>query len=554
MVKLVECVPNFSEGRDQSIIQAIAGSIKAVEGVTLLDIDAGWDFNRTVFTFVGSPDAVLEAAFQSAKTGISLIDMRQHKGEHARMGALDVMPFIPISDVTMKDCVTLSKEFGRRVADELGIPIFLYANSATKTEHANLPNIRKGEYEGLEGKLKENTFLPDYGPSIFIPKSGVSATGAREILIAYNINLNTADKTIASTIAGKIRTSGVIKKDRDGNKIIGADGKPERIPGRFKWLQAGGMMYNENIAQVSMNLLNYKEVNVHDVFDAVKDEAKKLNTQVTGSEIVGVIPKEALLSAGRHYFELSGSHGTLDETSLMTTAIEKLGLSDLYPFKVEEKVIEYIISSQGALVSMEIITFIAELASNSPAPGGGSVAALSGALSAALSSMVCNLTLGKEKYADVQDKIQDVLVKADALKSDFLDLIDRDTQAFNEVIAAFKLPKNTDAEKQRRSEAIAKGYKTATKVPLETASLSADLMNVALDVAKNGNKNSITDAGVSAIMAKSAFDAASLNVRINLPCVKDEAFMNDVNKQLDAIEKEIKDGYELVINLVEKCL
>jgi glutamate formiminotransferase/formiminotetrahydrofolate cyclodeaminase len=299
MEKIVECVPNFSEGKDKSVIDAISAAIKAVEGVKLLNVDPGADFNRTVYTFVGEPKNVLEAAFQSAKVGIALIDMTKHKGEHARMGALDVMPFIPIKGVTQDDCTKLSKRFGERMAEELGVPVFLYANSATKPERVRLPDIRKGEYEALGEKFKDPAFSPEYGKAVFVPKSGATATGAREILIAYNINLDTNDKSIAGKIAGKIRTSGILKKDKNGEKIIGPDGKPERIPGRFRGVQAGGMMYDENIAQVSMNLLNYHKISLHDAYEASSEEAEKLDAKVTGSEIVGLVPKEALVLAGK---------------------------------------------------------------------------------------------------------------------------------------------------------------------------------------------------------------------------------------------------------------
>jgi len=397
MEKIVECVPNFSEGRDKSVIDAISAAIKAVEGVKLLNVDPGADFNRTVYTFVGEPEPVLEAAFQAAKVGIALIDMTKHKGEHARMGALDVMPFIPIKGVTQDDCIKLSKRFGERMAEELGVPVFLYANSAKKPERVRLPDIRKGEYEALEEKFKDPTFAPEYGKAVFVPKSGATATGAREILIAYNINLDTNDKSIAGKIAGKIRTSGVLKKDKNGEKIIGSDGKPERIPGRFKGVQAGGMMYDENIAQVSMNLLNYHKVSLHDAYEASSEEAEKLGAKVTGSEIVGLVPKEALVLAGRFYLKKEGKSVSTDEEELVAIAIERLGLSQLYPFNPEDKVIDYMVEETGPLASLSIKGFLSETASSSPAPGGGSVAALSGALGTALSSMVCNLTIGKEK-------------------------------------------------------------------------------------------------------------------------------------------------------------
>ncbi|MGA1866131.1 MAG: glutamate formimidoyltransferase, partial [Thermoplasmatota archaeon] len=301
MERIVECVPNFSEGRDLAVLEAISGGIKSVKGVKLLNVDPGADFNRTVFTFVGEPDAILEAAFQAARIGTALIDMREHKGEHARMGALDVCPFIPIKNVTMEDCNDLAQRFGTLMWDQLGIPVFLYANSARLPERISLPSIRKGEYEALEEKFKDPGFRPDIGDPVFVPRSGATATGARQILIAYNINLNTSDKTVASEISGRIRESGVLKKDEKGEKVIGPDGKPERIPGRFKGVQAGGMMYNEDIAQVSMNLLDFNEVDLHEVYEACREEALSLGAEVTGSEIVGLVPMEALLKAGKFY-------------------------------------------------------------------------------------------------------------------------------------------------------------------------------------------------------------------------------------------------------------
>lgn len=542
-MKIVECVPNFSEGRDKSVIGAIAGAIKAVDGVKLLDVDPGADFNRTVYTFVGEPEAVLEASFQAAKLGVSLIDMRKHKGEHARMGALDVMPFIPIKDVTMSECIKLSKRFGERMAKELGVPVFLYANSATKPARVRLPDIRKGEYEGLEEKFKDPSFKPDYGEPKFVPKSGATATGAREILIAYNINLNTDDKSIASKIAGKIRTSGVIKKDEHGEKVIGADGKPERIPGRFKGVQAGGMMYNENIAQVSMNLLNYHNVNLHDVFEAVKEEAGKFGVSATGSEIVGLVPKEALVLAGKFYSEKEGIK-TSDEEELVAVAIDKLGLSDLYPFNPREKVIEYMIEEVGPLASLSVKSFLSELASSSPAPGGGSVAALSGALGASLTSMVCHLTVGKKGYEDVSDEMNNILKKSDKLKENLIRLIDEDTSAFNNVMAAYKMPKETDEDKQKRRNAIQDALKNATRVPLDVIEQCVKVLDLARIAAEKGNKNSVSDTGVAALMSWSGIKSAVLNVEINLSGIKDENFVSQMKNEIETLSanwEKIKD-------------
>ncbi len=547
MKKIVECVPNFSEGKDKAIINAISAAIESVESVKLLNVDPGADFNRTVYTFAGEPEAVLEAALQATKVGLALIDMRKHKGEHARMGALDVMPFIPIKNVTMDDCVRLSKKFGEKMAKEMGVPVFLYAKSATKPERVRLPDIRKGEYEALEEKFKDPSFKPDFGKPVFVPKSGATATGARDILIAYNINLNTSDKSIASKISGKIRTSGVIKKDKDGNKIIGPDGKPERIPGRFKGVQAGGMMYNEDIAQVSMNLLNFREVNLHHVFEAVKEEADKLGVKVTGSEIVGLVPKESLILAGKFY-----DKKVFDEEELVSIAIEKLGLSDLYPFKPEEKVIEYMVEDTGHLASMKVNNFLSELASNSPAPGGGSVAALAGALGAALTSMVCNLTVGKDKYADVEDEIKSILKKSESIRKKLTKLIDKDTEAFNDVIKAFKMPKETEKQKEARSKAIQEGYKTAAKVPFETANICGEIFDLAKIVAEKGNKNSITDAAVSALMTKAGVESAILNVKINLGSIKDEKFVKNISSKIDKLEKIAEHKTMEILEIVDK--
>ena len=554
MKKIVECVPNFSEGRDKSIIEAIAAAIRTVDKVKLLNVDPGEDFNRTVYTFVGEPEQILKAAFKSAKIGLSLIDMTKHKGEHARMGALDVIPFIPIKNVTMSECIELSKQFGKKMAEELEVPVFLYANSAKKPERIRLPDIRKGEYEELKNKFKDPKFKPDYGKPVFIPKSGVTATGAREILIAYNINLNTNDKSIANKISGKLRTSGVIQRDEKGEKIIGQDGKPKRIPGKFKDLQAGGMMYNENIAQVSMNLLNFHNVNLHNVYEAAKEEAEKLDIKVTGSEIVGLVPKEALVKAGKFYIEKTSEKIPKNEEELVVKAVEKLGLSQLYPFKPEEKIIEYIVEESGPLVSLKIKDFLSELSSSSPAPGGGSVAALSGAIGTALSSMVCNLTIGKDKYSDVQTVIKDNLIKSENLRKKLIKLIDKDTEAFNDVIKAFKMPKDTIEQKEKRINAIQDGYKTATRIPLETAKTCEKILDIAMIISTKGNQNSITDAGVSALMAQTGIQSAILNVRINLSSIKDEKYVKSIISEIENLQNNSIKKTNKIMKIIENKL
>ncbi len=532
MEKIVECVPNFSEGKDKAVIDAIAGAIAGVEGVKLLNVDPGADFHRTVFTFVGGPDEVVEAAFQGAKIGLSLIDMTKQKGEHARMGALDVCPFIPIKGVTFDDCTELAKRFGQRMWEELKVPGFLYARSAKKQERVRLPDIRKGEYEALEEKFKDPEFKPDFGEPTFVPKSGTFATGTRQILIAYNVNLNTNDKGIASKIAGRIRTSGVLKKDVNGEKIIGEDGKPVRIPGYLKGVQGGGMMYNEDIAQISMNLLDFHDTNIHEAYEACRKEANGLGADVTGSEIVGLVPEESLIKAGGFYAEKAEKLGSTED-ELVDLALSELGLDQLYKFDLDEKVIDRMVSDSGELAGMSLKNFMSELASSSPAPGGGSVAALSGSLGASLIEMVCNLTIGKEKYKDSWAEIEKVLVKIPVIRMRLLELVDEDTNAFNDVMAAFRMPKETDEQKAARSSAIQEGYKKAIATPIETASNCLGVMELSGTVAKYGNSNSITDVGVGVQMAATGLDGAIYNVRINLSSIKDEEYLKRTEEEIE---------------------
>jgi glutamate formiminotransferase/formiminotetrahydrofolate cyclodeaminase len=479
--------------------------------------------------------------------------MQYHTGEHARMGALDVMPFIPIRGVSDSECIQLSKKFGRKLADDLGIPVFLYGKSASNPDRIRLPNIRQGEYEALEEKFKDPSFTPDFGKPIFIPKSGATATGCRDILIAYNINLTTSNKAIASEIAGKIRTSGILKKDQNGKKIIGSDGKPERIPGKFKGVQAGGMMYDDNIAQVSMNLLNFRKVNLNDVYEAVKEEAKKLNVKVSGSEIVGLVPKESMIIAGKYYMKKQ-KLSIKDEDELVSLAIEQLGLSDLYPFNADEKVIEYMIKKERPLASLQVNKFLNELAASSPAPGGGSVAALAGSCGAALVSMVCHLTIGKDQYKDVEVELKNTLKKSEKLRKKLTILIDDDTNAFNEVISAFKLPKETESQKKIRTEKIQNGYKIAANVPLNTARLCSEILDIALIIAEKGNKNSITDAGVAALMSQAAVESALYNVEINLGSIKDSDFVSQISKEMKSIKKNTREQSESIYSIVKEAL
>lgn len=521
-MKLIECVPNFSEGRDRAVIDAIAASIATTPGAVLLDVDPGAATNRTVVTFVGEPEAVEEAAFRAIKTAAGLIDMTGHRGEHPRMGATDVCPFIPVQGVTMDDCVAVAKSLGRRVGEELGIPVYLYEAAATRPERRSLADIRKGEYEALPEKLKEASFAPDFGPARFHPKSGATVIGAREFLIAYNINLNTRDKKPANAIAQAIREAGKTKRNPDGTTTT--------VPGRFKECRAVGWYIEEfGRAQVSINLTNYRVTPLHDVFDAVCDEAGKLGLRVTGSELVGLIPREALLAAGDHYLGKQGRTSGVPEKERVHTAVLSLGLSDLAPFDPQLKVIEYrYAGAPKGLAAMTLQDFADELSSSSPAPGGGSVAALCGALSASLSAMVAALTWSKAGLEPARPAMQAAGADAQRLKDWFLDAVDRDTTAFHAVLSASRMPKRSPEEVAARSAVLELASQGAAKVPLEVLEATTQALELALQVAKEGNPNSVSDAGVAGACALAAAEGASLNVRINVPSLTDRTVAEDL--------------------------
>ena len=545
-MKIVECVPNFSEGKDLNIIKAITQVIEETEGVTLLDVDPGADTNRTVVTFVGEPEAVKEGAFRAIKRASELIDMRKHKGAHPRMGATDVCPFVPVSGITMEECARLAHELGKRVGEELGIPVYMYEYAATSEERRSLANIRVGEYEGLPEKLKDPNWKPDYGPCEFNAKAGATVIGAREFLIAYNVNLNTRDRKLAHKIAKTIREKGYKKKDEHGNKI--------QVPGTLKAVRAVGWYIDEyGFAQVSMNLVNYKITPPHVAFEECRRVANELGLRVLGSELVGLIPKEPMLMAGRYYLEKQGKCPGVPEEELIHIAVLSMGLDQLGPFNPSEKIIEYRLEDKGSkLVYMTVRGFANELSTDSPAPGGGSVAALCGALSASLSSMVANLTVGKKKYEDVRDEMKDVALKAQTLKDEFLALIDKDTDAFNAVMSAMRMKKKTEEEKAARESAIQEATKQATLVPLEVLRKTKDVLELAEVVAERGNQSSVSDAGVSAIMAESAAESAFYNVRINLPGITDEGFNNKVLKEAEEILKEVREKASSIKGGVEE--
>ena len=547
-MKLVECVPNFSEGKDLEKIKTITKEIESTPHVTLLDVDPGESTNRTVVTFIGTPEGVKEAAFKAIKKASEVIDMRKHKGAHSRIGATDVCPFVPVSEVTMEDCIKLAHELSDRVAKELNIPIYLYEEAAQRPERKNLANIRVGEYEGLQEKLKDPEWAPDYGKPVYNAKAGATVIGAREFLIAYNINLNTSDRKLAQHIALNIREKGCAKRDKDGNIIRDETGKAIKVPGKFKEVKAVGWFIKDyGIAQISINFTNYKISPPHLVFDETIKEAEKIGLRVTGSELVGLIPKEAMLMAGRYYLTKQGKSPGIPEEELIKTAAISLGLNDVAPFDPQKKIIEYQFKEvENSLIDLNLGEFINELSMDSPAPGGGSTAALCGALSAALSSMVSNLTVGKKGYEGVQKKVKKIAEAAQALKDNFLRDVDSDTIAFNKVMEVFKMPKKTDSQKEERIFAIEEAYKEATLVPFGVIKKSVEALKLAKEVAQKGNKNSISDAGVSGLTALAAAEGAYYNVKINLPDIRDKEFRLKIKQQARSLRKKaIKLGSEL---------
>jgi glutamate formiminotransferase/formiminotetrahydrofolate cyclodeaminase len=533
-MKLIECVPNFSEGRDRGVIDAITKEISDTAGARLLDVDPGAATNRTVVTCAGPPEAVVEAVFRAIRRASQLIDMSKHSGEHARQGATDVCPFVPMQGATMEDCIELAQILGKRVGEELGIPVYLYGAAAARPERVRLPDIRVGEYEALPEKLKKEEFKPDFGDAAFNARSGATAIGAREFLIAWNVNLNTGARKLANKIAMELRETGKIKRDANRKIMRDQNGKALRVPGRFTELQGGGWYIDEyRRAQISFNLMNYKTTSIHEVFDACREEAAKVGVRVTGSELVGLIPLEAILAAGDHYLAKQGLTTGVNERDRIHAAVLSLGLAELGPFKPEENIIEY--RYRGApegLKAMSLIEFAEELSSDSPAPGGGSVAALCGSLSAALSSMVAALTWAKKGMADKRPAMKRIGERGQALKDWFVNAVDADTEAFNAVLAARRLPKKSEEEKKSRLEAIELANQTATRVPLEVLEKCVVALDLADGVAAEGNPNSVSDAGVAGACALAAAEGAALNVRINLPSLTDDKVAGEIGASL----------------------
>jgi glutamate formiminotransferase / formiminotetrahydrofolate cyclodeaminase len=556
MQQLVECVPNFSEGRDMEIIEKITNEIKSVSGVKLLNVDPGADTNRTVVTFVGPPDGVLDAAFLCIKKAAELIDMSQHSGAHPRMGATDVCPFIPVANISIEECVELANRLGERLGTELDFPIYLYSNAAKKPERKKLPDIRKGEYEALQEKLKDPEFAPDFGEAIFNSRSGATVVGVRDFMLAYNVNLNTRDRSLAHDIALNLRESGRAKRDKNGDIVRHPDGKAIKVPGKLKFMQGGGWYMEEyGYAQVTMNLHNLNVTGLHTAFEAVRDEASELGLRVTGSELIGMAPMQAFTDAGEYYLQKQGKHIGVSNKEKIHTAIISLGLNDTSSFDPQERVVEYAIEErENLLVDKTVQDFIHELSSDSPAPGGGSVSALSGALSAALATMVANLTYGNKEYKRFDNQMGELAVRAQKLQSEYLALIDADSDSFNHYMSAMRLPKKTDEDKATRTAVMQEAAKGMTNVPLKTLTLTRDLLECAELVIKRGNSNAASDAGVAALQAEAAAAGAYFNVIINLPSIKDENFKANVKKEADAALEHAQKNSRRLVKQVQKKL
>lgn len=555
--KLLECVPNFSEGRDLNIIKQITDQIESVEGVKLLDVDPGKATNRTVVTMVGEPELVIEAAFRAIKKASELIDMSKHSGEHPRMGATDVCPLIPVSNITKEETIEYSKKLAERVGNELSIPVFLYEHSATKENRRNLATIRAGEYEGLEKKLQDPEWKPDYGQAVFNAKSGGTVIGVRDFLIAYNVNLNTKSVRKANSVAFDIREQGRIKRLGDpinGEIVRDENGDAVRVAGSLKCVKAIGWFIDEyDIAQISINLTNYKVTPLHQVFEEVVKKADERGIRATGSELVGMLPLEVMIEAGKYFLKKQGRSAGVSEEELVDIAIRSMGLNELYKFEPKKKIIEYALKdeSQTPLINMNLTEFANETASESPAPGGGSISAYVGSLGASLGAMVANISANKKGWEDKVLFMSEYAEKAQIIKDKLLRAVDEDTKAFNQVMECFALPKNTDAEKKQRSLAIQEATKNAMLVPYNVMEICYDSMPIIKVMAQEGNPNSVTDAGVAALCARTGVIGAYLNVKVNSGSLNDKVFVNELLEKANALVAKTKELEAEIMTIVE---
>ena len=560
--RIVECVPNFSEGRDKEVIRQIVEAIETAADVKVLDVDPGEATNRTVVTFVGSPEAVVEAAFAGVKRAAERIDMRHHKGAHPRMGATDVLPLIPIAGITLEECAELSRQLARRIADELRIPTYCYEAAALRPERKNLAVCRAGEYEALPEKLSREETAPDFGARPYdeeVARTGATTVGARDFLIAVNFNLNTTSTRRANAIAFDVREKG--RPVREGNPITGkvvkdAAGNPVMRPGTLKATKAIGWFIEEyGIAQVSMNITDISVTPLHVAFDEVCRKADARGVRVTGTEIVGLVPKRALVEAGKYFLRKQHRSVGIAEEEIVRLAVKSMGLDDLKPFKPEEKVIEYLLEAEDRkkrLVDLTCKGFAEETASESPAPGGGSIAAYMGALGAALGTMVANLSAHKPGWDDRWEEFSDWAERGQTLMQKLLHLVDEDTAAFNRIMAVFAMPKSTDEERAARSAALQEATLYATEVPLRTMRTAMEVFPIVRAMAAEGNPNSVSDAGVGALAARSAVYGARLNVRINAAGLKDRTKAEALVGEADELAARASELEAEVLELVEQ--
>ena len=561
MKQLIECVPNISEGRNEQVITAIANVVETVEGVTLLDVDPGKATNRTVITFVGEPAPVIEAAFLLIKKASELIDMSKHTGEHPRFGATDVCPLVPVANISMEETTRYAHELGKRVGDELGIPGYFYENAAKEEKRRNLASCRSGEYEGLAKKLVDPNWVPDFGPAEFskAKTTGSIAISARDFLVAYNINLNTTSTRRANAIAFDIRERGRVKREGDtltGKIVRDANGDPVNVPGTLKAVKGIGWYIEEyGIAQLSLNLTNIRITSMHQAFDEASEKARARGLRVTGSELIGLVPLQAMLDAGKHYLRKQQRSTGVSDAELIKIAVKSMGLDDLKPFHPEEKIIEYQIgSSNNRLVNLTLTDFANETASESPAPGGGSISAYVGSLGISLGIMVANLSAHKRGWDDRWEEFSRWAEKGMEYQKQMQSLVDEDTIAFNKIMEAYGLPKGNENEAQSRKEAIEQATKYATEIPFKVLDTAFNSMEVIHAMAKIGNPNSVTDAGVGALCARTAVRGALLNVKINASGLQDTKWAEEIVASGNEIAEKAEQLEKEILQLVDKLL
>jgi glutamate formiminotransferase/formiminotetrahydrofolate cyclodeaminase len=547
--RIIECVPNFSEGRDMSVIKQITDAIESVEGVKLLDVDPGKDTNRTVVTFVGEPEAVCEAAFSAVRKASDVIDMSKHHGAHPRMGATDVCPFIPVSGITMEETAVYARKVAERIGKELKIPVYCYENAAFEEKRRNLAACRAGEYEGLEKKLTDPEWKPDFGPAKMNIRAGATAVGARDFLVAFNVNLNTTSTRRANAIAFDVREKGRIIKHENGEEIS--------VSGTLKDVKAIGWYIEEyGIAQISMNLTNISVTPVHVAFDEVCRKAEARGVRVTGSELVGLIPLKAILDAGKYFLLRQERSAGVSDAELIKIAIKSMGLNDIHPFNPEEKIIEFVMAEKGKrkLADMDLRAFMDETASESPAPGGGSVSSYMGALGTALGTMVANLSSHKKGWDDRWKEFSDWAEKGKAIQNKLISLVDEDTEAFNRLMEAYRLPKNTGEEKKVRTEAVSTATKNAIMVPFRVMETAFSAFPLISEMVEKGNPSSVTDAGVGALALRSCIRGAFLNVKINAAGLDDKAFAKDIIRKGSEIEAKAVSEEDEILKIVEAAI